>query len=381
MKIVLFGRGVFAVLLAALLVPVALAAPDAIPRLPNGEPILRMPFPAGTVVLCQQGNCSPKGHSHSSKNTNCTHALDLNSVVVKEQVIVSAAPGRVVKVNDLAKPGDTKAGNGFGKYVKVDHGNEYFTFYAHLKDVSVKNGDAVSSGSVIGIMGNTGNAGNDHLHFSLHKGHAEWDGTCTTVPIHAMITQDMNSSAEFGLYTSLEFVGAGSEVTAKGHRYGSENSSAREFLLGNPGVELEKDLEISNKALVQKLGATTKLQEILDAWRDGNVARRQLERIVRDDPKNYEAWYWIGVASIRDLSEPARAREALNKILQASPAPEEPGWILPWSHFRMGEVEEAENGISAAIVQYKIALKHPEQGSQFLKQVKASLARCEKHRK
>ena len=42
---------------------------------PNA-PTLRMPFRAGTVVLCQQGNLSPAGWTHSY--SNALHAVDFS---------------------------------------------------------------------------------------------------------------------------------------------------------------------------------------------------------------------------------------------------------------------------------------------------------------
>ena len=57
---------------------------------------------------------------------------------------------------------------GYDQCVLVQHG-EYFTFYCKLKQVSVKTGDKVSTGSQIGIP-NTNEEGNAELHFQLWKG-------------------------------------------------------------------------------------------------------------------------------------------------------------------------------------------------------------------
>ena len=43
-----------------------------------------------------------------------------------------------------------------GKVIKVDHGNDVVTVYAHLNEHLVKKGDPVSRGDVIGRSGNTG---------------------------------------------------------------------------------------------------------------------------------------------------------------------------------------------------------------------------------
>lgn len=56
---------------------------------------------------------------------------------------------------------------GYGNYVVVDHGNGMQTLYGHLSRVFVKPGDVVTSGAVIGNMGNTGNSTGPHLHFEV----------------------------------------------------------------------------------------------------------------------------------------------------------------------------------------------------------------------
>lgn len=57
-----------------------------------------------------------------------------------------------------------------GEYVKLDHGNGNYTRYLHLKTGSrtVKVGDTVKKGQVLGYMGATGNVTGAHLHFDVN---------------------------------------------------------------------------------------------------------------------------------------------------------------------------------------------------------------------
>ncbi len=61
------------------------------------------------------------------------------------------------------------AGNNgsYGNVVYIDHGNGYQTRYAHQKYLSVKKGDIVSKGQVLGYMGATGNVTGAHVHFEI----------------------------------------------------------------------------------------------------------------------------------------------------------------------------------------------------------------------
>ena len=56
---------------------------------------------------------------------------------------------------------------GAGKYVKISHSNGTGTFYAHLSQVLVTPGAAVSKGDVIGLMGSTGRSTGCHVHFEV----------------------------------------------------------------------------------------------------------------------------------------------------------------------------------------------------------------------
>lgn len=52
-----------------------------------------------------------------------------------------------------------------GNMVMIDHGRQLTTIYAHLKDATVKEGDKVRQGDVIGHVGKTGRATGPHLHW------------------------------------------------------------------------------------------------------------------------------------------------------------------------------------------------------------------------
>ncbi len=58
---------------------------------------------------------------------------------------------------------------GYGKAVVIEHKFGYKTVYAHLSVIKVKQGQKVSRGDVIGLMGNTGTTTGPHLHYEVWK--------------------------------------------------------------------------------------------------------------------------------------------------------------------------------------------------------------------
>ena len=90
--------------------------------------------------------------------------------------ITAHSDGEVVEYRTSYYTTD-REGNSYGNYVKIKHPNGYYTLYAHMqyKSVTVKTGDKVKKGQVIGYMGNTGHSYGGHLHFEVIKGNEKID--------------------------------------------------------------------------------------------------------------------------------------------------------------------------------------------------------------
>lgn len=59
---------------------------------------------------------------------------------------------------------------GYGLVVIMDHGNNYFTLYAHASTLLVKEGETVAKGAVLGETGSSGLTDRSILYFELRKG-------------------------------------------------------------------------------------------------------------------------------------------------------------------------------------------------------------------
>ena len=57
--------------------------------------------------------------------------------------------------------------DGWGNYVRIDHGDGLETIYGHMSMVAAIDGQTVSAGDLIGYVGNTGYSFGNHLHFEV----------------------------------------------------------------------------------------------------------------------------------------------------------------------------------------------------------------------
>lgn len=83
--------------------------------------------------------------------------------------VLAALSGTVVGTgNTDAVPGCYS----FGKWVLIKHANGLDTLYAHLSQIGVSSGQAVTTGDAIGYSGMTGYATGPHLHFGVYVAQA-----------------------------------------------------------------------------------------------------------------------------------------------------------------------------------------------------------------
>src|SRR5262249_27147154 len=71
---------------------------------------------------------------------------------------------------------------GWGKLVTIAHAGGVRTMYAHLSRIDVRVGQFVSGGTVIGLVGATGDATGPHLHFEVRLHGAAIDPLTALVP-------------------------------------------------------------------------------------------------------------------------------------------------------------------------------------------------------
>jgi murein DD-endopeptidase MepM/ murein hydrolase activator NlpD len=61
----------------------------------------------------------------------------------------------------------------YGNNLTITHGADFQSLYAHLDTVTVKQGDPVAGGEIIGTVGSTGFSTGPHLHFEYQDGNGD----------------------------------------------------------------------------------------------------------------------------------------------------------------------------------------------------------------
>ena len=114
----------------------------------------------GTVV----GHFGPEVHPKWG-TTTMNNGIDIQAPM--GATVAAVARGRVEYTSeDYA---------GYGQIVILNHGDGYYTLYAHLSEILVEIGAEVESGQTIGRVGDTGSLKGTVLHFEVRKGGSALD--------------------------------------------------------------------------------------------------------------------------------------------------------------------------------------------------------------
>lgn len=115
------------------------------------------------LVIMKNGNSFENSPDHNDNY----HAFN------KE--ITAPASGKVIKIVNHIKdniPGKMNRLRPAGNYIVIQHAENEYSFIAHFKrkSITVKKGDSVVCGDVIGQCGNSGNSSEPHIHFQVMDG-------------------------------------------------------------------------------------------------------------------------------------------------------------------------------------------------------------------
>jgi septal ring factor EnvC (AmiA/AmiB activator) len=112
----------------------------------------RLPWPTeGRIVTGYGAQVHPRFGTRTFRN-----GVDIEAAVGREVLAVHA--GHVIYTGWF---------KGYGNLIIVDHGNEYYTLYAHIAEIEAKEGEDVRQGQRIGTVGDTGSLAGPRLYFEV----------------------------------------------------------------------------------------------------------------------------------------------------------------------------------------------------------------------
>lgn len=87
--------------------------------------------------------------------------------ILHEGVDLASMAGTPVKATGDGVVTNAERVPGYGNCIDIDHGYNYTSRYAHLRDMKVAVGDKVKRGDIIGNVGSTGKSSAPHLHYEV----------------------------------------------------------------------------------------------------------------------------------------------------------------------------------------------------------------------
>jgi septal ring factor EnvC (AmiA/AmiB activator) len=93
--------------------------------------------------------------------------LKLKTTINNTGIDIKAKAGTEVKAVFIGLVSKVTYLSGFGNTVILDHGNGYYTVYAHLDEFFVEEDMVVNAGEVIGLVGDSGSLEGSKLHFAV----------------------------------------------------------------------------------------------------------------------------------------------------------------------------------------------------------------------
>ena len=181
----------------------ATTGPVAVPVSPLGAPVLGPPLEPGSRYIAADSCCDSPRHRRallpidnrvwlaqrfavdweqldtSNRTVTGDDPTDPADYTIYGKKVVSAADGVVVHVltglpdeRPGALPSATSPATADGNSIVVDIGSGLYALYAHLQNgsITVHEGQRITRGQQLGLVGNSGNTSAPHLHFHVMDG-------------------------------------------------------------------------------------------------------------------------------------------------------------------------------------------------------------------
>jgi len=109
--------------------------------------------------------------THTGIDISDNNPVGVTNIIAAQDGTVTY-PSNNDAVNCPTSSAMDNCGGGYGNFVMIQHADGSATLYAHMYEntITVRAGDTVKQGQVIGKMGSSGNSTGSHLHFEVRQG-------------------------------------------------------------------------------------------------------------------------------------------------------------------------------------------------------------------
>ena len=124
-----------------------------------------------TAFARQKGRLQPPVKGRIISNFGTKRKGDYNAFTFQSGIDIKAERGAPVKNVFNGEVIFAQWLKGYGNLMIINHGNNYYTLYAHVEELYKKKGERVDTGEIIGTAGDTGSIKGPCLHFEVrHHG-------------------------------------------------------------------------------------------------------------------------------------------------------------------------------------------------------------------
>ena len=94
---------------------------------------------------------------------------EFSTEVFRKGLEIEAPVGEEIRAIEKGRVVFADRFSGYGKMLIIDHGDRYYTVYAHLSDFLKKNGDLVVRGEAVALVGDSDSLAGSKLYFEMRK--------------------------------------------------------------------------------------------------------------------------------------------------------------------------------------------------------------------
>ena len=126
-------------------------------------------LPAGTGLDAMRGKLEWPVRGQVTGGFGKTKHPEFATEVFRKGIDIEAPIGEEIKAVEKGRVVFAERFSGYGKMVIIDHGERYFSVYAHLSEILKKTGDAVQRGETLGTVGDSDSLAGSRLYFEMRK--------------------------------------------------------------------------------------------------------------------------------------------------------------------------------------------------------------------